>query len=80
MEWISVKHRVPLTYDRVLVIVHYLDAPYENGRNNVSKSNWTEPHVIITRAFNFNNCFEWDCNGKVTHWMPLPTSPENYEI
>jgi hypothetical protein len=69
MEWISVKDRLPETYDLVLMTniesKHLEDHWVCAGSMNRKK--------VWYNQFQDNNS---DCSVRVTHWMPLPEPPK----
>lgn len=64
MEWISVKTRLPAKDQRVLVWLEYDDEAY---KAQYEDGDYFDPLPC--------SCCRW--MGKVTHWMPLPQSPED---
>jgi len=83
MEWISVKDRLPeenqivfgitpqCTNNEIMVFEYqYIDGAIDENGNETSGWVWANCYGDIT-------CFapEWDDDYEVTHWMPLPESP-----
>ena len=66
-EWISVKERLPISGQRVVVF---------------AKSKWGSPHVTICTFYVIRENrviprLRWSRGiYEVTHWMPLPEPPE----
>jgi hypothetical protein len=65
-EWISVKDRLPVTFDEVLV----------HSDNCFTSIAWreTEKRKNGIVGWHWNSYFK--SLGHVTHWMPLPEPPE----
>ena len=37
---------------------------------------WSEPYgAVLANRMTSNPDFGWSCEGKVTHWMPMPDDP-----
>lgn len=75
MKWNKIEDKEPLSFTELLVIVSYLNAPYEENGYNDKKAFWTEPNIMISSGYKHGAHFNWLCGGKVTHWMPLPELP-----
>ena len=63
--WISVKDRLPLSFEDVLVW-------FEGGEQSVDVANYDEEEdlwVLPHQALNWADCWP-------THWQPLPSAPE----
>ena len=66
-EWISVEDRLP--EEKVNCIVHYRHAYCDN-----------DGYWAIGFCFYDGEKFQFDSAYKVTHWMPLPQPPEEYDL
>lgn len=71
-QWISVKDRLPLCNQRVLVVIRH-------------KQKVTQTYVSVSTFSEFTDCVGnkriwWSKYSKryteITHWMPLPELPE----
>ncbi len=68
MEWISIKERMPVVGEVVLVFSEPLD-----GMDKYKKVSG----YLLNDFWVLGGTFSFDCVKKVTHWMPLPLDPEN---
>lgn len=66
-EWISVKNRVPKSYEVVLVC---------NIDSKVKSNRWVCAGQINNEGY-WCNQFDDSDHITVTHWMPLPEPPKN---
>ena len=90
MEWISVKDRLPEENGEYLVFYTLPDTEEWNGHKkecyyiadfdkNPAKSNaksWFPELEILTEYHNWGG-IRIDLQAYVTHWQPLPPSPDN---
>ncbi len=65
MEWISVKDRLPETFDNVLVALNDETILMATSINDVWRLFWLDGY----KTFYHND------GRQVTHWMPLPSPP-----
>lgn len=66
-KWISVKDRLP--EEKVNCIVHYRHAYCDN-----------DGYWAIGFCFYDGEKFQFDSAYKVTHWIPLPQPPDEYDL
>lgn len=66
-EWISVEDRLP--EEKVNCIVHYRHAYCDN-----------DGYWAIGFCCYDGEKFQFDSAYKVTHWMPIPQPPEDYDL
>lgn len=79
-EWISVETRLPPLQTRVLVYwrpVDYIDRPYHREIITAVRSAWDAEgnHNLDSKTW-FANGRYYDTETFITHWMPLPSPPE----
>lgn len=72
--WISVKDRLPDVNDNYIVTACDEDCPYGEGI-------WYDTVVVVAEYYKgswtwCDNGLEYDLNGLITHWMPLPQPPK----
>jgi hypothetical protein len=81
MEWISVKDRLPEPYDWVLVFAKTAGtnepSPMTLARLTFGETIWEFLHEYSdTSGAGVYQDIEWPVERKeITHWMPLPESP-----
>lgn len=63
MEWISVKDKLPPPLTDVLAIVQY------------NEDSWSYK-IAYTVRDRWRIIDDWEMNGVVTWWMPIPAKPE----
>ena len=66
MEWISVKDRLPVEGQEVIVFINRKD------RSWVVAGMYTKSNRFHWSTYKGNNCY----TRYVTHWMPLPHGPQ----
>lgn len=74
-QWISVEDRLPGENGQYIVTACDEGEPYD-------MMIWND--TVVVCAEYYNGCWTWeengteyDLNGIVTHWMPLPTNPKD---
>lgn len=88
-KWISVKDRLPHSYQKILFMIKYKDSEFilagmfngetEKFMTNVINANGNFYYNDPDNKFNYCNCGRILYESIVTHWMPLPEPPENEE-
>jgi len=74
-EWVSVGERLPETNQVYIVCCNDEGAPYGEGI-------WYQKNVVVAAEYYggswtwYEGSHEYDLEGIVTHWMPLPEPPE----
>lgn len=76
MQWVSVKKDLPKVGQEVDILVRK-GLCYERVINTI----YTENKLFVGDHLNcdYDFSYEYDLDGAVTHWMPLPPSPEEAE-
>ena len=69
MNWISVKDQLPKSKERVLT--------YSGNLENSAISYWTKIIHGNSNVIQINSFEDFDRLG-ITHWMPLPELPKEY--
>jgi len=73
MNWVSVKYELPASGQEVLTARMFLD----------KHKGWSDLQYMVDsgqhKVRGYFEEFEWNGNGKVFYWMPIPELPKEEE-